>query len=83
MISLLRRTLNRADLRCELRDGDLVMGHFDNRKEATDWLWGQVYDAEDLINEKMCEVDCLRDDMEEWRDFLEADTQPLSEQPKQ
>ena len=59
------------------------MAYFDNRKKATDWLWERLHDREDLINEMMSEVDHLRDEMEEWRDFLEADTQPLSEQPDQ
>ena len=77
MISLWKRTLEPTDLRCELRDGDLVMGHFDNRKEALDWLWGQVAGAEDFINEKMCEVDYLQENIQEMRDFLiGADTQP-------
>ena len=80
MITLWRRTLNRFDPRCELRHGDFLMAYFDNRKKATDWLWERLHDREDLINEMMSEVDHLRDEMEEWRDFLEADTHPFMDE---
>jgi len=56
MITLWRRTLNRADLRVELRDGALAMGHFDNRQDALDWLSKHVADEEGRISGQLSEI---------------------------
>ena len=97
MISLWRRTLEPTDLRVELRDGDIVMGHFDNRKKALDWLWKHVADQEAGITERLSEIAdqqvllvLLQEDVQEMRDFLCAterkfgfpSSNPVTEQPK-
>ena len=97
MISLWRRTLEPTDLRVELRDGDIVMGHFDNRKKALDWLWEHVANEEVRITERLSEIAdqqvllvLLQEDVQEMRDFLCAaerkfgfpSSNPETRQPK-
>jgi len=93
MISLWRRTLEPTDLRVELRDGDIMMGNFDNREEALDWLWERINEADDRIREHERQIADEEGSVQEMLDFLtdfsnanwshkllDADTQPLSEQ---
>ena len=95
MISLWRRTLEPTDLRVELRDGDIMMGNFDNREEALDWLWERINEADDRIREHERQIADEEGSVQEMLDFLtdfsnanwshkllDADTQPLSEQPE-
>jgi len=95
MISLWRRTLEPTDLRVELRDGDIMMGNFDNREEALDWLWERVNEADDRIREHERQIADEEGSIQEMLDFLidtsnanwshkllDADTQLLSEQPE-
>ena len=95
MISLWRRTLEPSDLRVELRDGDIMMGNFDNREEALDWLWERINEADDRIREHERQIADEEGSVQEMLDFLtdisntnwshkllDADTQLLSEQPE-
>ena len=95
MISLWRRTLEPTDLRVELRDGDIMMGNFDNREEALDWLWERINEADDRIREHERQIADEEGSVQEMLDFLtdisntnwshkllDADTQLLSEQPE-
>ena len=70
MITLWRRTLNRADLRVELRDGALAMAHFDNRQDALDWLSKHVADEEGRISGQLSEIADEQESVQEMRDFL-------------
>jgi hypothetical protein len=92
MISLWRRTLEPTDLRVELRDGDIMMGNFDNREEALDWLWERINEADDRIREHERQIADEEKSVQEMLDFLtdisntnwshkllDADTQPLYE----
>ena len=78
MINLWRRTLEPTDLHVELRDGDITMGNFDNRKEALDWLWDHVADAEDRINDKLKEIADEQENVGEIRDFLFREDRRIS-----
>jgi len=70
MISLWRRTLEPTDLRVELRDGDIMMGHFDNREEALDWLWERINEADDRIREHERQIADEEKNVQEMLDFL-------------
>ena len=95
MISLWRRTLEPSDLRVQLLDGDIMMGNFDNREEALDWLWERINEADDRIREHERQIADEEGSVQEMLDFLtdisntnwshkllDADTQLLSEQPE-
>ena len=95
MISLWRRTLEPSDLRVQLLDGDITMGNFDNREEALDWLWERINEADDRIREHERQIADEEKSVQEMLDFLidtsnanwshkllDADAQPLSEQPE-
>ena len=95
MISLWRRTLEPSDLRVQLLDGDIMMGYFDNREEALDWLWERINEADDRIREHERQIADEEGSVQEMLDFLtdisntnwshkllDADTQLLSEQPE-